>query len=414
MVSTALRASGVRVETFTGPIDLESASGEFMANVMAAVGKFEKRRTGERVKQAAAARVRCGRHHGQAPYGYRSEDGKLVVVPAEAAVVRRMFRECAEEGRSQREIARRLNRDGIPAQRGTWTQGTVSKLLRSPVYAGKLRFHDELFPGTHEPIIDIDLWSKAEQLREANTRTRRGRTPSANHLLAGGTLRCGRCGAAMYAQTRPQRGNGVTWEAYSCARRQREGLDACDQPPVKRQPIDEAIWRFVTETALDLEATKRAITEQASGQIAEIGTLRAQAERDVVKVEQARAKIESDYLYGDLPADRYRTLNERLSAEHEAATANVGTLSARHDRLLAEVEGIDAEGTLLIELSAIRAEILEQARERRTRGRHGTSYSAPDGCSPASSSSPPRASGSAALRGSSRRRIARSESVATC
>ncbi len=362
MVSTALRTAGIRVETFTGPIDLESASGEFMANVMAAVGKFEKRRTGERVKQAAGARAHAGRHHGRAPFGYRSKEGKLVIVPAEAAVVRRIFRECTEAGLSQRETARGLNCDGIRAQRGDWTQGTVSKLLCSPVYVGKLTFHGEVLDGIHEPIIDLDLWSKAEQLREANTRTPRGRTPTANHLLAGGTLRC-RCGAAMYAATRPSRGNGVSWEAYTCARRQREGLDACDQPPVKRQPIDEAIWRFVTETALDLEATKRAITEHATGQATEVAVLRDQAERDVATVDRALAKIERDYLYGDLAADSHRAFSERLTAEHTAATAKVAALSARYDRLIAEVEGIDAESAVLTELSVVRAEILGQARE---------------------------------------------------
>ncbi len=350
--------------------DPEILAGGDMALLLGAVGGMRNHQDSKRkslaVKAGAHRRVQRGLHHGRAPYGYRSESGKLVIVPAEAAVVRRIFRECSEEGLSQRETARRLNRDGIRAQRGDWTQGTVSKVLRSPVYAGKLTFHREVLDGIHEPIIDLNLWAKAEQLRAANTRTRKGRTPTANHLLAGGTLRC-RCGAAMYAQTRPSRGKGVTWEAYTCARRQRQGLDACDQPPVKRQPIDEAIWRFVTETALDLEATKRAITEHASVQAAEVAVLRDQAERDVAKVDQALAKIERDYLYGDLAADSHRAFSERLTAEHVAATANVAALSARYDRLIADVEAIDAESAVLTELSAVRAEILGQARE----GEHG-------------------------------------------
>lgn len=361
--AAAFQKAEVRVETFSGPIDLDTPQGRFFADIMAAVGKLEKGQIAQRVSQAIQARARAGIHVGVAPYGYRWEEGRLVVVPEEAAVVKRIFTEYAEEGRSQREIARRLNRDGIAAQRGTWTQGTVSKLLRNPTCAGRLRFHGDVLDGIHEPIIEPHLWVKAEAMRDANTRTRRGRTPSANHLLAGGVLRCGRCGASMYAQTRPQRGNGVTWEAYTCARRQREGLDSCDQPPVKRQPIDEAVWRFVMDTALDIEATKATIIERANVQLMEVEVLRHQAERDVVKVEQARAKIESDYLYGDLPADRYRMLSERLTAEHEAATANVSALGTRHETLSAELEQIDAETAVLAELSAIKAHILGQARE---------------------------------------------------
>lgn len=314
------------------------------------------------VKDGARRRVQRGLHHGRPPYGYRAENGKLVIEHAEAAVIGRIFRQFAEEGLSQREIARRLNRDGIRAQRGDWTQGTVSKTLRSPVYAGRVVFHGEALDGTHEAIVSEELWQKAKQVCEANTRTRRGRTPTANHLLAGGMLRC-RCGASMYAESRPPRGNGVAYEAYTCSRRHLEGLDACDQMPVKRKPIDEAIWRFVTETALDLEATKRAITAQTSGQIVEVSTLRHQAEQEVAKIEMARAKIERDYLHGDLPATDYRAFRDRLAAEHDAATASVAALTARHDRLVAEAQDVDAEGALLFELAAIRAEILGQARE---------------------------------------------------
>lgn len=361
-VSTALRAAGVRLETFTGPIELESASGEFMADVMASVGKFEKRRTGERVKQAAEARARAGRHHGRAPYGYRSEDGKLVIVPA-AAVVRRIFRECAAEGLSQRETSRRLNRDGIRGQRGDWTQGTVSKLLRSPVYAGKLTFHGEVLDGIHEPIIDLDLWTKAEQLREANTRTRKGRTPTANHLLAGGTLRCGRCGAAMYATTRPQRGKGVAWEAYTCSTRQRQGLDACDQPPVKRQPIDEAIWRFVTETVLDLDATRATILEQINAKLAEITALTDQAHSDAAKAQERLLRIRRDYADGKLDSADWLSFRDEYTTEHEAACAAAKRLDDQHLALTVDCEQIDTESVVLAELTAIRAEILGQARE---------------------------------------------------
>lgn len=352
--------------------DPEILAGGDMALLLGAIGGMRNHQDSKRkslaVKDGNRRRVQRGLHHGRSPYGYRSKEKELVVEPAEAIVVARIFREFAEEGLSQREIARRLNRVGVRAQRGEWTQGTVSKVLSNPVYAGKLRFHGETLDAKHKPIVDKDLWQRAEQLREANARTHRGRAPTANHLLAGGVLRCGRCGASMYAQTRPQRGKGVTWEAYSCSRRAKEGLDACDQPPVKRKPIDEAVWRFVTETALDLEATKRAITEHGKAQIAEVAALRDQADREVAKVQQARTKIEADYLHGALSAADYQRFSERLSTEEEAATASMTALRARHDTLTAEVEEIDVEEALLAELSAIRAEILGQAREPKHAG----------------------------------------------
>ena len=98
-------------------------------------------------------------------------------------------------------------------------------------------------------------------------------------------LRCGRCGAGMYAVTRRDRPGRIDIEAYECSTRKRVGLDACDQATVKRQPIDEAIYRFVVDTALDLEATKATIVEQGTARLTGLQTLRDQAIRDQATAE---------------------------------------------------------------------------------------------------------------------------------
>lgn len=43
MCSAAFRKAEVRVETFNGPLDLQSPQGEFFSDLMAVVGKYEKR-----------------------------------------------------------------------------------------------------------------------------------------------------------------------------------------------------------------------------------------------------------------------------------------------------------------------------------------------------------------------------------
>lgn len=166
--------------------------------------------------------ARAGHHHGRAPYGY---DERMNVIEDQAAVIRRMFREYAVEGISQREIARRLNREGIGAQKGFWTQGAISKTLHMPAYVGKVRFNGEVYEGDHEPIIDPVTWQKAQQLRQSNLVAKRGKHPSGGHLLGGGLLRCGRCGGSMYAATRVREGR-TTLEQYHCATQMRKGMDA--------------------------------------------------------------------------------------------------------------------------------------------------------------------------------------------
>jgi site-specific DNA recombinase len=76
-----------------------------------------------------------------APYGYKYTGGgrKLghwEVVPEEAEIIRRIFR-WAAEGVSLHEIAKRLNRAGVPTQRGgRWWASTLSGIIANPRYKG--------------------------------------------------------------------------------------------------------------------------------------------------------------------------------------------------------------------------------------------------------------------------------------
>jgi hypothetical protein len=58
-------------------------------------------------------------------------------------VIRHIFAEFIA-GTSQREIARRLNADGVkPMRAGTWSQSTVSKIVHNAAYAGTIRLNGQ-------------------------------------------------------------------------------------------------------------------------------------------------------------------------------------------------------------------------------------------------------------------------------
>lgn len=73
-----------------------------------------------KVRRGMQGVVREGRNAGGRAYGYRPVPGKpgeLEIVEAEAEIVRRIYAEYID-GLSPREIAQRLNADGIPPPRG--------------------------------------------------------------------------------------------------------------------------------------------------------------------------------------------------------------------------------------------------------------------------------------------------------
>jgi site-specific DNA recombinase len=337
LATKAIRDAGVKVWTFNGPVDLDTPEGELSANVLAAINRFEKRQIAARVKQAMGARARAGLPNGgPRPFGYLwgGEKGQLVVDPAEAAVVKRIYSDYLA-GKGQRQIARDLNAEGVPPLHGgTWHQGTITRYLSNPLYAGRIRHRDDVHEGQHEAIIDLATWDKADQLRRSLRRTsgkNTGRYPTGSHLFRKGHLRCGRCGEAMIPVTKPTHTPGRLYEVYACYGRIRHGTDTgyCSQTPIQRHLIDTAVWEFFERVALDVEATKQAVTERSSAKLAEIDALRDQADRDLARAEDRLTRVRRAFQDGKLDADDWREQRAELMADLEAAKAQVQRLQAQ-------------------------------------------------------------------------------------
>jgi site-specific DNA recombinase len=184
-------------------IDFSTGVGLLVWANLTAVAQLESGNISERVAAVSVARAQRGRHHGgPRPYGYEHRDGELVVVPDEALIVARIYDRFLA-GQSQRKITQDLIADGVPALKTQWTQSTISRILRSPIYRGQVWLRGVTYDADHTPIVTEDTWNKVAELRGATTRTKlagRGK-PSKRFLLTRGHLRCG-CGAAMTGSER--------------------------------------------------------------------------------------------------------------------------------------------------------------------------------------------------------------------
>lgn len=98
--------------------DTSGPAGLLTLRVLGSFAQFERELLVERTREGQLRKVHsepwsCG----PAPYGYRKEDGKLVQVPEECEVVRRIFRLYLDIG-TYKGVARRLTEEGVPAPRG--------------------------------------------------------------------------------------------------------------------------------------------------------------------------------------------------------------------------------------------------------------------------------------------------------
>jgi site-specific DNA recombinase len=335
-----------------------------MAVVMGERNHEDSRRKALAVKAGMKRRAERGSFVGQPPYGYRKRDtdpesgkptGPLVIHAAEAETVRRVFTDYAS-GRGQRAIVRALNDDGIPTATGRrWQQSRITRMLSNVAYAGKVALHDDVLPGSHEAIVDDELWARVQTVRAGGSRRKGGRHADGAHLLVRGILRCP-CGSAMLPRkARP----GVERERYVCRGRIEHGSDFCSQPSIRREAIDGPLLATLLDSYIDLDATRQRIEDRASSALTAAREALEQAERDAGTAEAKLARVRGHYQAGKIEAADWSEQRPQLTAELDAATE--AAQRAREHVQRVEQGGVpgDAEQALLDHLAALKRAVGE-------------------------------------------------------
>lgn len=192
-----VRAAGAQVATVrAGDVDVSTASGQMIAEILASVSKHEAARIGERVSRAKQERAAAGRPAGGGlrPFGLTRDREHLMPVEAEAA--REVAAAVVSGGSSFRAQVLRLNAEGIYTTAGNpWEVGSLKRTLRSPYMAGLRAYKGRIVADTVSPaILDRDTWDALRAIGAG----RPGRKPSADYLLSG-VFSCGECGRPLWA-----------------------------------------------------------------------------------------------------------------------------------------------------------------------------------------------------------------------
>ena len=172
-VDRTLRRAGVDVAFVRESVDTSTPVGEFFRNIMASLAQFEGQLIAARLSKGRRRKAaRGGYIGGWLPYGYRCENGAVVLVPEEAEAVRRIF-EARAAGMAYEKIAGKLSRDGIPTQLGgTWRVSTLRRIAANRFYTGMIEVDGKAVTGQHEAVVSCALFQRAAA---RSRRTKRGR-----------------------------------------------------------------------------------------------------------------------------------------------------------------------------------------------------------------------------------------------
>lgn len=278
-----LDAHGVKFVSLRDSIDTSGPVGRFMLHILSAIAELERGITAERVAEDMKLRAERGKWNGGlAPYGRQMVDGRLDIVPEEAAILQRM-RELLLERRTWRGVTVALNRAGVrtrgwepadtngrTARKGhaseEWTPTSVKRVLLQPINAGTLVYNRRTVKGrTHAPRPEEEhavvedycepIFSReemAEVLRiAAEIEGEPPRRTGSEHLLSG-PVYC-HCGSRMHAAK-----NYVTTAQgryplvyYRCRRASHKGT--CTMRQVPAAALEPVVVRELRTLGLDSE-----------------------------------------------------------------------------------------------------------------------------------------------------------------
>ena len=289
-----LATAGIRLVAIRESVNTQTAEGILSLQITGALSEYHPRKTAENVKAAMRRIVESGRHASGNLYGYdRGPDKNLVPNPAEAAVVREVFRRVAE-GASIIAVVRWLNAEGFPCKQTgkDWHHPRVSYMLRCPTYKGEIRWNDLVVPGLHEALVTEELWGRVQGVLDSRM-TIRGR--KVNHYTP--LFRCGVCGGnTLLASTRI---HGQKYPHYYCARRVRF-KDPHEPFSIGEGKALAVIYRH-TEwlfTQGDLREAVKALREEIAGREGEGSSVRRQlddlARRRRVNLQALQNRLISD------------------------------------------------------------------------------------------------------------------------
>ena len=352
-------------------INTMDAKGEVLLTIMASLAQQESQSLSQNVKLGLQYRYQQGKvqvNHNRFMGYTKDEEGNLIIVPEEAEIIKRIYREYLE-GKSLAGIGRDLEKDGILTAAGKprWRPETIKKILLNEKYIGdallqktftvdfltKKRVKNEghvpqyYVENSHEAIIPKELFLQAqEELHRRNNiytgADKNKRLYSSKYALSTITF-CGDCGdiyRRVYWNIR-----GRKEFVWRCVTRIEQGPETCKNRTVKEGDLYDAVITAINKLLAGGDNMIRTLQENIHAiigdtteyKISEINTLLEEKQKEVIKL--ANKGQDYEHLADEidkLREDRQSLLVEdsSLSGENERINELIGFIRRNKYRSL--------------------------------------------------------------------------------
>lgn len=235
---------GIEVQSIQQPIDFSIPESKVLLSIYLTLPEVDNDRRSMKIREGIRAALKSGRWSRAAPVGYRNtrDDNNKphIVLNEKAHLVKWAFEEISK-GATQEYVRKEINLKGLKVSRNN-----ISLLLRNLVYIGKIRVPgfekepEEIIDGIHEPIINIGLFYKVQEILAGNhlKRNRTKQNTVRDELPLRGLLHCSNCGNKVTGSASRSR-SGARHYYYHC--------NFCKKERYRASLPNECIENFLDE-----------------------------------------------------------------------------------------------------------------------------------------------------------------------
>ena len=353
-----LKELGITIFFEKENIDTAQVSDEMMITLMGGLAQEESTSISQNMRWSVQKRMKNGTYEPPSiPYGYRKENGKLVIEPATAEIVKMIY-SWYLNGTGITTIAMKLNELEIPpSQHGKrWGNFAVTYILTNERYIGdmllqkswttdtmpviKLKNKGEkeqyLVKNTHEAIISDEDFYKVQKLLA--DKGRKYYRPMGKRSIFSRMIKCGECGASH----RRKKCKGKHY--WVCLNHDLRS-DICPSQQIPEESIRQSFIRLCNklilhyrEILLPLQRALQDLNAQKFGSNTKVLDIR----RDIAALNEQRHVISRLRTKGFLDEKKY---NEQLTA--------LENKKARLERELSKLSKADDEDDTLEQLDTL-------------------------------------------------------------
>ena len=318
-----------------------------------------------KTRRGQRGRVEAGKIPGGKSYGYRlvptlNADGTVnrgdrKIIEEEANIIERIFNNYVE-GKTARQIATNLNKEGVLSPRGgAWNASTINGnkkrrngLLNNELYLGNIIYNRQSFlrdPETgkrrsrlnpkemwvrkhvpHLQIVDQEIWDKAQAIKAKYASQCGNKRQTCKRLLTG-LVQCGCCDGSMTIIGR---------ERYACSARREQGT-CTNATSIKAQDLEQRVFDGLQSILLGREQTMKAFAEAFHAEVKRRQTSKASnksaIKKDLLKVETGIKRCVDLLLHSDAPMESIRKTLEELESQKRALTREL-SLQTEEDKIV--------------------------------------------------------------------------------